>query len=117
MPDLVGTCPKTEWEEWLREGDCAGDPVSGQTYYWVTRSPLAGQVAVGDRFYVVAHGRLRGWAPIVCVYDDGHGAYSIIRKGGAVSCTIPEEIPGFRGLRYRWWDQEDEIPFPRWRTP
>jgi len=25
MPDLIGTCPKSFWEEWLAEGDCAGD--------------------------------------------------------------------------------------------
>ena len=48
------------------------------------------------------------------VYPDGG---PICRRGGAVACTIDEPIPGFRGLRKRWWRIEDERPFPDWRTP
>jgi len=41
--DLVGTCPKTLWKEWLEEGDCAGEPPSGYSYCWNTRDrPMAG---------------------------------------------------------------------------
>jgi hypothetical protein len=42
--------------------------------------------------------------------------YGICRRGGAVACTIPEEIPGFRGYRNRWWNQSTEVPYPSWRT-
>jgi hypothetical protein len=69
------------------------------------------------RFYVVSNGRLRGWAPIVRVDITGDGGFEIIRRGGAVACTIPEPIPGFRGLRVRWWKRQDEIEFPDWRQP
>lgn len=41
---------------------------------------------------------------------------AIVRKGGAVACTIDEPIPGFRGLRKRWWDRAIERPFPEWKT-
>ena len=32
--DLVGTCPKGFWKEWLAEGDCAGDPPGDTLYCW-----------------------------------------------------------------------------------
>lgn len=38
------------------------------------------------------------------------------RQGGAVAVTIKEPIPGFRGLRVRWWPREAEHPFPDWKT-
>lgn len=31
----VGTCPKDFWEEWIAEGDAAGDPETGEE--WETR--------------------------------------------------------------------------------
>ena len=122
--DLVGTCPKTFWKEWLEEGDCAGEPETGHYYAWLSRHRLAhALVRIFDheetyRFYVVAHGKLRGYAiveglDITPVRKD----IKIIRKGQAVAVTIPEPIPGFRGLRKRWWDRDDEISFPDWRKP
>ena len=112
MTDLVGTCPKIEFFEWLAEGDAAGDPATGREYRWLTGHWRIRLIRPGDRFYVVAHGRLRGWAPVVHV--EGR---AIIRSGGAVACTIDEPIPGFRGLRERWWSRENERPFPEWRIP
>lgn len=120
MVDLVGTCPKDFWEEWLEEGDCAGTPHSGQEYDWGTRHRLAGAASPGDRFYVVAHGKLRGWAPIIRVdrfQHEGNVGYSIVRGGRAIACTIETPIPGFRGLRQRWWPVTHERSFPEWRTP
>jgi hypothetical protein len=125
MSDLVGTCPKDFWEEWIAEGDAAGTPATGMQYNWGTASPLAGKMCEGDRFYVVAHGKLRGYALVtqVLVYpwqDAGEvnrKSYAIVRAGGAVACTIPEHIPGFRGLRLRWWKREEEVPFPDWKRP
>lgn len=112
MSDLVGTCPKGFWLEWLAEGDAAGEPATGDTYGWWTGHSLIRTIRPGDRFYIVAHGRLRGYAPVTEVT---HGA--IFRQGNAVACTIDEPVPGFRGLRERWWKREDERPFPDWRTP
>lgn len=117
MPDLVGTCPKGFWEEWIAEGDAAGEPPTGEEWGWYTRDRLAQTIKPGDRFYVVAHGKLRGWAPVVRVTRDMGGGYVICRRGHAVACTLPTPIPGFRGLRTRWWDRNDEQPFPNWRTP
>lgn len=116
MVDLVGTCPKGLWLEWLAEGDAAGEPETGQLYEWRTRDPKVGRTRRGDRFYVVAHGRLRGWAPVIRVVSYS-GGWAIVRGGSAVACTIAAKIPGFRGLRARWWPREDEVPFPEWRTP
>lgn len=108
--DLVGTCPKDFWGEWIAEGDAAGDPETGREYGWWTGHSLIRNIRPGDRFYVVAHGRLRGFAPVIRV-DQG----CIVRSGNAVAVTIDETIPGFRGLRERWWPRDDEQPFPNWR--
>ena len=55
--DLVGTCPKTFWEAWLEEGDCAGEPESGTVYAWFTKHRLGDSIRPGDRLYIVAHGK------------------------------------------------------------
>ena len=105
-----------EWDEWLAEGDCAGEPATGQEYEWQTRSRMALQIRPGDRFYVVAHGKLRGWAPVVRVEKwrtfDGSWCFAIVRAGKAVACTLPYPVPGFRGLRKRWWGRYEEMQFP-----
>lgn len=110
MTDLVGTCPKDFWEEWIAEGDAAGDPETGEEWGWYTGHSLIRLIKPGDRFYVVAHGKLRGYAPVTRV-DRG----CIVRRGGAVAITIDAHIPGFRGLRERWWSRELERPFPDWK--
>ena len=108
--DLVGTCPKGFWREWIAEGDAAGEPDSGTEYGWYTGDPKHRKIRLGDRFYVVAHGRLRGYSIVTRV-----GPGVIIRRGGAVAVTIDEPIQGFRGLRRRWWLRSAERPFPEWR--
>ena len=117
--DLVGTCPKDFWEEWLEEGGCAGDPPPSNVYpclvyEWGTRSRIAKKIKPGDRFYVVSHGKLRGYAPVVRVDEssEDENFSGIIRGAGAVAVTIPEPIPGFQGLRKRWWDRADGDPLP-----
>ena len=111
MCDLVGTCPKGFWEEWIAEGDAVGEPESGEEWGWFTEHSFRSLAKPGDRFYVVAHGKLRGYA----IVTDVRGG-AIVRRGGAVACTIDEPIPGFRGLRKRWWDKSIEHPFPDWKT-
>lgn len=112
MVDLVGTCPKDFWFEWIAEGDAAGDLETGEEWGWYTMHSYRDLAKPGDRFYIVAHGKLRGWAPVTAV-----GGGCIGRRGGAVACTIDEPVPGFRGLRKRWWDRSIEKPFPEWKTP
>src|SRR5665213_849820 len=112
MPDLVGTCPKSFWEEWIAEGDAAGDPDTGEEWGWFTQSPLRRLIGIGDRFYVVAHGKLRGYSLVTAMWGG-----AIVRKGGGVACTIDEPIPGFRGLRRRWWPRETERAFHEWKVP
>ena len=112
MADLVATCPKDFFEEWIAEGDAAGEPETGEEWGWYTNHSLIRSAKPGDRLYVVAHGKLRGYA---IVTRTTHSA--IIRKGNAVACTIDEPIPGFRGLRLRWWNRETEKPFPNWKQP
>lgn len=117
MVDLVGTCPKGFWNEWIAEGDAAGDGPTGTEWGWWTRDRKALLISPGDRFYVVAHDRLRGWATVTRLQNEGHGTFVICREGGAVSCTLLDPVPGFRGLRKRWWDRADELPFPNWKNP
>lgn len=116
MGDLCVTCPKGFWWEWLAEGDPAGVPWSGEDWGWFFRSKSRPPIEVGDRLYVVAHGKLRGYAPVTEVRWE-NGAGCIGRQGGAVAVTIPEAIPGFQSWRHRWWDRSIEIPFPDWMTP
>jgi len=116
MSDLVGTCPKDFWEEWIAEGDAAGEPETGDEWGWYTGDRKALAIHEGDRFYVVAHGKLRGYAIVVRVDVVPDGTYIIIRKGNATACTLEFPIQGFRGLRWRWWEREDEIPFPDWKA-
>lgn len=115
MPDLVGTCPKDFWHEWIAEGDPAGSPESGEEWGWWTKHSLAATIKPGERFYVVAHGLLRGYALVTRVVKEGP-SWVICRKGGAVACTIDKPIPGFRGLEKRWWSRDDERLFPDWQT-
>ena len=114
--DLVGTCPMSFWREWIEEGDAAGEPGTGEEWGWWTKDPMASIIRPGVRLYIVAHGKLRGWAPVVRVVKEG-ASWVICRRGGAVPCTLPNIITGFRGLRRRWWDRADEVPFPDWRLP
>jgi len=114
--DFVGTIPKWFFNQWVAEGDAAGDPPTGQEWGWFTRDRQAANIHPGDRFYVVAHGKLRGWAPVTRVCRD-EGGWIICRQGDAVACTLDESIPGFRGLRRRWWNREQERPFPGWQKP
>lgn len=115
MTDLVGTCPKDFWLEWIDEGDPAGAPYTGEEWGWYTKHPKAALIKPGDRFYVVAWGRLRGWAPVTRVERPEVG-FIICRRGDAVACTIPGPVAGFRGLMTRWWDRDSEVPFPGWKT-
>lgn len=116
MVDIVVTVPKGFWPEWIEEGDAAGEPPTGTEwgFYMGGRVPPVG---VGDRLYIVAWGRLRGYAPVTRLHIAAHGkSFCIARQGGAVACTIAVPIPGFRGWRRRWWERDEELPFPDWMT-
>ena len=112
MADLVATCPKDFWHQWIAEGDAAGEPETGEEWGWFTNHGFISLALPGDRLYIVAHGKLRGYAIVTRVTNG-----AICRKGGAVACTISQLIPGFRGLRKRWWDRAIEEPFPAWKIP
>ena len=71
MGDLVGTCPKDFWHEWIAEGDPAGTPESGQTWGWYTRHSLIDTIAP------VARGR--DTEPYALTYDLEAGSALIVR--------------------------------------
>lgn len=121
MSDVVVTVPKGMWFDWLAEGDLAGEPWSQEANYhfWIRREALP-MIEIGERVYVVAHGRLRGYAPLVFTETRCKLAPSracLVRQNSAVAVTIPEPITGFRGWRYRWWDRVLELPFVAWEAP
>lgn len=115
MSDVVVTVPKDMWEDWIEEGDLPGDaPTGDRSHFWIAGLP---QIKKGERVYIVAHGRLRGYAPLVGI--EVHCALRpqrscLLRDGDAVAVTIPGPIRGFQGWRYRWWPRADERAFPDW---
>jgi hypothetical protein len=119
--DCVVTVPQRLWLPWLEEGDLPGEdcPIDS-TYgwhFWI-RHPLP-KIRPGERVYIVAHGRLRGYSPLIevepiCTVRPARAC--LVRYGNANAVTIPTPIQGFRGWRYRWWAVEEEIPFPAWQT-
>lgn len=125
MSDVVVTVPKGLWFEWLDEGDLAGVPEAGadewpiEYHFWIRKDSIP-SIDTGERVYIVAHGRLRGYAPLVTVEHTCELAPNracLVRTDGAEAVTIDEPITGFRGWRYRWWNREDEKPFPEWMKP
>ena len=71
MPDVVVTVPKNfEYaglvgiEAWIREGDAAGDPWSGEEWHFYLGGPRP-KIEPGERVYIVCNGKLRGYAPLV----------------------------------------------------
>lgn len=119
--DVVVTIPKDAWLRWLAEGDLPGDESSGEWgCYFGGATPLR-NLHPGDRVYVLAHGLIRGYAPLVRV-DTRSPAMALVRAGGAVACTVldsdgmPIELRGFQGIRYRWWERTNEAPMPDWMT-
>jgi hypothetical protein len=118
VSDVVVTVPKRLWEGWILEGDSAGEPPTGEEWGFYTGNAGNGRPGVepGDRVYVVAHGRIRGYAPLTrLVLQPGRIVFC--RAAGAVAVTIPDPVRGFQGWRYRWWDRSIEVPFPEWRRP
>lgn len=112
MGDVVITVPQARWAEWVAEGDLPGDDWTGlESYYRI--GSIAPDIEPGERVYVVAWGRLRGYAPLVRLEQD-EGVWHLVRCGGARAVTIVEEIRGFRGWRYRWWRRGEERLFPEW---
>ena len=124
--DVVVTVPKTfdygllkGLAAWCSEGDCAGDAQdSGEEWCYSTWGARP-KIEPGERVYIVCEDRVRGYAPLVRLkYRDmgrGAGYLAFYRRDGAVAVTIPQRVTGFRGWRYRWWQLEDEVPFPDWR--
>lgn len=111
--DVVVTVPKHFWLDWIEEGDAVGEPPTGEEWGFFMGGH-APRIEPGERVYVVAHGRLRGYAPLTRVARTERG-FALCRREGAVAVTVDEEIPGFRGWRQRWWKREDEVPFPNWK--
>lgn len=120
MSDVVVTVPMRMWDEWIAEGDLPGEPESDYvSHFWI---PFGGMpsIDIGERVYIVAHGKLRGFAPLTGVEVRcrmNRGRACLQRRGDAAAVTIPEAIRGFQGWRYRWWDRADEVAFPEWMTP
>ncbi len=115
MSDLVVTCPKGFFLDWIAEGDAAGEPYTGEEYGWF----LGGYpppIEPGNRLYIVARGKLRGYAPVTRLASNGR-QWVICRRGNAVAVTVRFEIKGFRGWRRRWWAYAEETAFPDWKTP
>lgn len=114
MTDVVVTVPRERWAAWLSEGSLVGELASSEYGFGIANCDPP-PVEPGDRVYVVAWDRVRGYAPLVRLESASQG-HVLVRAGGAVAVTIPEPARGFRGWRVRWWQRDQEVPFPAWRT-
>jgi hypothetical protein len=118
VADVCVTVPMRLWEEWLDEGCLPGEPCTGDTFHFWLAGPLP-DMQPGERVYIAAHGRLRGYAPVVAIERRCRLRPSVgclMRRGDAVAVTIDRPIRGFRGWRYVDWDRSEEKPFPEWAT-
>lgn len=117
MPDVLVTIPRRfGLDRWAAEGDLPGQPWSGAEYYYFLGG-AAPNILPGERVYVCYGGIIRGYAPLVRVDRQGRHGCALVRRGGAVAVTVPNmPLKGFRGFRYRWWDRDQEIPFPDWQN-
>ena len=118
--DIVVTVPKSfqyagkkGLAAWAAEGQLPGEPDTGREYFFTIAT--CPHISPGERVYVVCEGKLRGYAPLVRLDYRGNRR-GLVRRGGAVAATIPGKVAGFRGWRYRWWERDEEIPFPDWLT-
>lgn len=117
MTDVVVTVPKMFWRSWIAEGDLPGEAAQYESHFWA--SGLLPPLEPGDRVYIVSHGRVRGYAPLVRIEQRctlRPSTKCLLREGGAVAVTIDEPVRGFQGVRRRWWDRSRERPFPDWQT-
>jgi hypothetical protein len=116
MSDVVVTVPKWFWPEWIKEGQLPGEPDMGEDWHFYLYGARPA-IKPGERVYVVAHGKLRGYAPLVRIDSESprSARFALVRNGGATAVTIDEPIRGFRGWRERWWDRDIERPFPDWQ--
>lgn len=112
MSDVVVTVPKWFWKEWIEEGQLPGEPDRGEDWHFYLGG-VQPCIKPGERVYIVAHNKLRGFAPLTRIDTTSNG-FALVRNGNAEAVTISEPIRGFRGCRYRWWDRADEVPFPDW---
>ena len=125
--DVVVTVPKDGWQDWLAEGHRANEPslYVCPDYHWFGRGAVPPIVA-GERVYIVAHGRLRGYALLIRLEQAKRGwqpewwwpgcTWALVRRDRAVPVTIDETIRGFPGWRVRWWPRTQEHYFPEWQT-
>jgi hypothetical protein len=92
MSDVVVTVPLSfGLDNWIDEGDAAGEPDSGLEWDFYLGGPRP-NIKRGERVYVVYNGAIRGYAPLVRVAQDlfTHWRFSLVRHGSAVALTIPE---------------------------
>jgi len=115
--DVVVTLPESfGLSRWIAEGDAAGDPWSGQLWAWYLGGRPPNKINIGERVYVVYKNHLIGYSRLIRIDIFNENRYSLVRAGDAMAATIDQEIKGFRGFRYRWWDQNEERLFPEWRS-
>gem|GEM_PF-5129882 len=83
MSDVVVTVPKRLWEDWIEEGDLPGESWSGEEWHFYLSGAVP-RIQPGERVYVVAYGRLRGYAPLVRFEP---------ARGGCCDCLVYDLRP------------------------
>lgn len=112
--DLVVTIQANKFEAWIEEGDLPGQIWSGNYSWFRLGKNRPVKSCPGDRVYVICRKKLIGYSPLYGI-KNVDGVNYLVRRGEAIAVTIDQEIKGFQGFRYRWWNRNDEEPFPDWK--
>ena len=107
-PDLVACLRKGKREDWVARQEAARGRYDA---IWCSRAPVARRMRPGATFYVVADGELKCKCRIVAVRKGRGGWLCFIRTTGPLGrVTLDAPVRSFRGMRYRFWPLEAELP-------
>lgn len=111
MTDIVVTVARDKWAAFLAEHGVGTNRGRQHVFHLFGDRPPS---SIGDRLYVVSHGRLR-CALMIELIVPHHGGWQVVASF-IRAAALPGFVQGFPDWRRRWWRDLDELPFPDWRT-
>ena len=108
-PDVAASVCFGEWGSWVRRQEAARGPLQ---CIWCSRSGTARRVHPGSALYLVAEGELQARCAVSAVRACSDGWVCLYRRPGRLErVTLDCAVRPVRGMRYRWWPMDLEVPF------